>query len=811
VPNNNDTFYNSYSLEDSLLQACRFALSNDYNKNYVIDKHVTFFINDKKKYPTEFFKLYLNYFPRAESLDIDLLEINFVEKEEQYKSFWYKHGDYRFDKASLETCKFRVNCDYMKSIDVEFENTIDNYSIDSKMLLTIYQVLYKGILVNAEKIDDLVRRRSVLITADHMHEFLNFVKYGVPVSKNVNTSVARNVRNDNYDYLKRELTFTKPDYQTGDPHEHRDMGSNPHARNIFDSYHEINEGLEYGAAKRGSGDLKKQLQSNIEAIKAKVSSKPNNNPAIMDLVNSSYKVLESCLSGNLTDKGDLRTALARMTSELDKLDSAPVDGGRRQLIDEVRSKRDGEADFWGGKGGGGGASLTQSDLELERAKRDAEEQRKRERLRMDQEDKAEAQKKEVADRERREEETRERKRSDKDRRDRERRDQEDNDRRESEENERQRVQEELYQRRIQIEEEDRRRSAQEEEERKSRDAQDRRDREEKDRRDREEKDRRDREEKDRRDREEKDRRDREEKDRRDREEKDRRDREEKDRRDREEKDRRDRGAREDQDRREADEREQARLSEESRAAAELEQRKRDDADRMLNQQIEQQRQEAMAEDNRRNLEAKKAEAVRFMDQQIEKNRLAAEAQAKAEAERQRVEAERQRVEAELQAQPQQDENDFEDLDDMDDDWDEALASPEKFVSEKKTQKSGAGPKTPARSKSRSIVDQIEDIDDLDNWGADDDDDDLNPAKDGWNQNKTPKANKSNKSEDSPIGGGGFLTGVEPTPKRPTPQGRPPVGDDFDDMDDDWGELDDMDDDVVDVVEADRNSKGKQSA
>jgi hypothetical protein len=77
VPNNNDTFYNSYSLEDSLLQACRFALSNDYNKNYVIDKHVTYFINDKKKYPTEFFKLYLNYFPRAESLDIDLLEINF--------------------------------------------------------------------------------------------------------------------------------------------------------------------------------------------------------------------------------------------------------------------------------------------------------------------------------------------------------------------------------------------------------------------------------------------------------------------------------------------------------------------------------------------------------------------------------------------------------------------------------------------------------------------------------------------------------------------------------------------------------------
>ena len=177
--------YNSYAYEDSILQACRLSLRNT---GFFNDRHVTYFINDKKKYPCEFFKLYLNYFktkkrrikrdhhdapahhhhdksahhhhdaPKpahhhhdahqhssskydyeddydkdSQELNIHLLEINYVFKEEYHRNHWGGINDYRFDVCTLDNIKMRVQEGTMKRIDVEFEQTIECFSIESLM------------------------------------------------------------------------------------------------------------------------------------------------------------------------------------------------------------------------------------------------------------------------------------------------------------------------------------------------------------------------------------------------------------------------------------------------------------------------------------------------------------------------------------------------------------------------------------------------------------------------------------------------------------------------------------------------------
>lgn len=163
VNNKENTMYNTYSLEDSLFQSVKFALRDE---SYSNEKHIMFYLNDKKRYPIEFFKLYLMNFTSSD-LSVELLEINFVEKEEHYKTDWNVHKDYRFDTVGIRDSKFWVNTEYMKSIDIEFEDSIQNYSIEAKMYLTMYQLLYKGILCNNETFDNLSRKTPILITADN--------------------------------------------------------------------------------------------------------------------------------------------------------------------------------------------------------------------------------------------------------------------------------------------------------------------------------------------------------------------------------------------------------------------------------------------------------------------------------------------------------------------------------------------------------------------------------------------------------------------------------------------------------------------
>lgn len=241
--------YNSYAYEDSILQACRQSLRNT---GFFNDRHISYYINDKKKYPTEFFKLYLNYFktkkrrnnkdrsmsnrkdyhPNShnthdlhnthdrrdshghhvdphglhvdshgnridthdrrdshgnhnthesdydkdeQDLNIHLLEINYVFKEEYHRNHWAGINDYRFDNCTLDNIKMKVQANTMKRIDVEFEETIECYSIESLMYLAIYQIFYKQTCLIDEPcyhtVEDLSKKRHIFITADNMHEF----------------------------------------------------------------------------------------------------------------------------------------------------------------------------------------------------------------------------------------------------------------------------------------------------------------------------------------------------------------------------------------------------------------------------------------------------------------------------------------------------------------------------------------------------------------------------------------------------------------------------------------------------------------
>lgn len=203
VLNKEDNYFNSYALEDGIVQACKLSMNNNI---YTTDKHITYFVNDSrggysnpyhlndlnkeihphvesaysiKKYDIDFFKLYLNKFADRSDLALDMLELTYVEKDKDKRDLWEKPRDLRYDSYTLDNntrIKFLAN--QIETISVEFEESIEHYSIHSKMYLTIYQILFKMIHVNRDSISDIVKKRHILITLDNLHEFLNFLSHG---------------------------------------------------------------------------------------------------------------------------------------------------------------------------------------------------------------------------------------------------------------------------------------------------------------------------------------------------------------------------------------------------------------------------------------------------------------------------------------------------------------------------------------------------------------------------------------------------------------------------------------------------------
>ena len=116
-----------------------------------------------------------DYDKDEQDLNIHLLEINYVFKEEYHRNHWAGINDYRFDNCTLDNIKMKVQANTMKRIDVEFEETIECYSIESLMYLAIYQIFYKQTCLIDEPcyhtVEDLSKKRHIFITADNMHEF----------------------------------------------------------------------------------------------------------------------------------------------------------------------------------------------------------------------------------------------------------------------------------------------------------------------------------------------------------------------------------------------------------------------------------------------------------------------------------------------------------------------------------------------------------------------------------------------------------------------------------------------------------------
>jgi hypothetical protein len=245
------TLFNAYSVEDSILQATRFALKND---NYSSEKHLTYFLNSApdRAHPADFFKICVNTLKTdsSDEISVDMLELNYLSQKQDTETA----KNYRFDTEELEKCKFRFNERYTRRVDVTFESSIEDYDLASKMCLAAYQIVYKTICINRETDYDLERRKNILITKDHLFEFLSFINYG-PSTHKTNLTSREGYRPREHiwtsDYaltLEKEnfLDYTKnlKNYQT-------EKVSGP-----FSAYDDVTESIMWGAKTSKIGNMK---------------------------------------------------------------------------------------------------------------------------------------------------------------------------------------------------------------------------------------------------------------------------------------------------------------------------------------------------------------------------------------------------------------------------------------------------------------------------------------------------------------------------------------------------------------------------
>jgi hypothetical protein len=245
------TLFNAYSVEDSILQATRFALKND---NYSSEKHLTYFLNSApdRAHPADFFKICVNTLKTdsSDEISVDMLELNYLSQKQDTETA----KNYRFDTEELEKCKFRFNERYTRRVEVTFESSIEDYDLSSKMCLAAYQIVYKTICINRETDYDLERRKNILITKDHLFEFLSFLNHTPgPHKTSLSTHNGYRPRSQIWtsDYT---LTIEKEnflDYSKNLKNFHSENVSGP-----FSAYEDVTESIMWGAKSTKIGTQK---------------------------------------------------------------------------------------------------------------------------------------------------------------------------------------------------------------------------------------------------------------------------------------------------------------------------------------------------------------------------------------------------------------------------------------------------------------------------------------------------------------------------------------------------------------------------
>lgn len=599
--------FDSTSFEDSLRDNIRKALTYGGSPQ---DRYVYFYVHDKRKKPFEFFKvLFLQVLPDMSlaTTQICCFEPGVSQTDKDSVIF----SDYKLEvnpNSLLKQSTAPVN-----NIEVICDDELEYYDITSKLLVTIYYLVFKQFGINGvksdhySKFDQLVPK--VVLAAEHLFDFLAFIRSGYVGARPSNQTTANHIS-----------LSTVP------------LGDNPLLHNNSTRYQTHHSLLDiYGTPLGSQPPSSRPLQQNYLSGRGDSGLVDNQvGGRLQKLLDNSSGVLQ-----RREEEARARGLLNYAGAGADNSNRQTLYGGsaedREAQLERIRKDKEARE-------------------AIEREKREERERRERERR-----EKEDAEFRERAEKEKRDREAREAARREKEAREREEREERDRKARE----EREAREKEARERR---EKEDRERREREEKDRAARAEKELRDKEEREKRDRELKDRLEREENERRERDARERQEREEKDRIAREE-----REERDRIAREEREKRDQADRERREQMERERREQAARDQAERDA-------RDAADRaareLKEQELREQREREQREREEREAEAKaqreaeelkrelerekEAERKRLQDEAAERDRVAnlkrLEEEA-AEAEKLRLKAiEDQRKQRELEEQ-----------------------------------------------------------------------------------------------------------------------------------------------------------------
>lgn len=148
--------------------------------NLCEDKFVFFYLNDKRRIKHfDFFKIILVEIER--DLRIRKTEIShFEDHPSQLDKQQVMHSQYFLEENSSSSLKFDNG--FENKMEIIFEEDVAIYNIQSKLLLTIYQIIFKQFVVDKLRTDFFKQSSSdipkVTITIENLYDFLNFIKSG---------------------------------------------------------------------------------------------------------------------------------------------------------------------------------------------------------------------------------------------------------------------------------------------------------------------------------------------------------------------------------------------------------------------------------------------------------------------------------------------------------------------------------------------------------------------------------------------------------------------------------------------------------
>jgi hypothetical protein len=178
------------------------------------DKYLFYYINDKRRSSgSDFFKIILleiNQSMQAQKSEI--IHIEGTPTSSERSALLYEQ--YYIEPSPKSTLK--IDPSFSNAIEVKFEDDVAVYDLQSKLVLAIFQIVYKSFILDKLPSDYFRKYEGdvpqVIITTDTLYEFLNFLK-GRPIGtfgdqskmKYLESTLSRNPgsldRQDDYRYI----------------------------------------------------------------------------------------------------------------------------------------------------------------------------------------------------------------------------------------------------------------------------------------------------------------------------------------------------------------------------------------------------------------------------------------------------------------------------------------------------------------------------------------------------------------------------------------------------------------------------------